>query len=44
MRYFEIVKPSARHVRADADQREAALAASVGRGIRKPLSGQTVLR
>ena len=38
MRYFEIAKPSARHVRAGADQREAALAELVGRGIRKPLA------
>ena len=38
MRYFEIAKPSARHVRAGADQREAALAELVGRGIRKPLT------
>ena len=44
MRYFEIVKPSARHILADADQREAAGELRSGRikgpveiGMRKQL-------
>ena len=37
MRYFEIVKPSARHVRADADPKEAAPGKPIESRIQKPL-------
>ena len=37
MRYFEIAKPSAQHILADADPRETAPGEPVDSGIRKPL-------
>ena len=36
MRYFEIAKPSARHILADADPKEAAPGEPVESAIRKP--------
>jgi hypothetical protein len=36
MRYFEIVKPPARHILADADPRDTAPGEPVDSGIRKP--------
>jgi hypothetical protein len=36
MRYFEIAKPSAQHILADADPRDTAPGEPVDSGIRKP--------